>query len=370
MSNEIPVIQKLNKGGSFRFRRLTQKWPFLVWLGALAFIVIIFMQRGTYGRVNGMVAATIEDIAPPEDGVLLIVHVKEGDAVKKGQTLATLDTTLIQKEIDDFKANLPIEKIELQRKFAAARTSAHAALLSTKTDLAQATARFGLAERNVLAVQDRFDRKLALEAELLAAKSDRDALQAEVAALDEEIVGLSADLAETKERAAEFNKIEIPGELLTLNQRLSDKTLIATRNGTVQKIHKLRGIAQLGDPVLSILVTENENGQPAKTVRGFVPQKENPEELQAGDTVWVSERTSSPVAIPTKIVSVAPDLAALPNYGTPVPSQFIRGREFICELPAGLEHLLPGTGVHIHRKEPGKVSFWSFGKDPVKAAGN
>jgi multidrug efflux pump subunit AcrA (membrane-fusion protein) len=370
MSNEIPVTAKLNKSGSFRFRRLTQKWPLLVWLGMLAFLVAVYMQRGTYGRVNAMVAATIEDIAPPEDGVLLIVHVREGDAVTKGQTLATLDTTLIQKEIDDYKANLPIAKIELQRKFAAARTSAHAALLSTKTDLAQAKARFGLAERTVLAVQDRLDRKLALEAELLAAKSDRDALQAEVTALDEEIVGLSADLTEARARSEEFNKLEIPGELLTLNQRLADKTLLATRSGTVQRIHKLRGIAQLGDPVLSILVTESENGQPAKTVRGFVPQKEHPEDLRAGDTVWVSERTSSPVAFPTTIVSVAPDLAALPNYGTPVPSQFIRGREFICELPADLAHLLPGTGLHIHRKEPGRLNIWSFGKNPVKSAGN
>jgi len=364
MSNQIPLTAQINKGGSFRLRQIAQKWPALVWFSAVAFLIVLYAQRGTYQRINGMVAATIEEVAPPDDSIILTVHVKAGDSVKKGQTLVTLDPTLIQKEIDDFKANLPIEKIELQRKFIAARTSINSDLLRTKAGRAQAQARLALAERTVTTLRDRVERKLALESDLFAAEGDRDALRAETAALDEAIVGLEVDLAATKALVDEFNNLEIPGELLVLNQRLADKILIATSDGTVQKVYKMRGVAQLGDPILSLLITDDA----PKTAIGFIPHKENPEELQVGATIWISERIASAAASPARIISVAPDLTALPNYGTPVPGKFLRGREFTCELPAELSHLLPGTGIHIHRKEPGKFNLWSFGKTPVTSA--
>ena len=100
MSNEIPSKATPGAGSSYRVRRLVQKWPVLIWLAMLSLVVVLYMKRDSYSRINGMVAANSEDIAPPEDGVVLTVHVKEGDAVTVGQALVTLDSVLVQREID------------------------------------------------------------------------------------------------------------------------------------------------------------------------------------------------------------------------------------------------------------------------------
>ncbi len=368
MSSEIPASHQPRQVGTFRLRRLLQKWPFLIWAGMLGLVVLMYLQRGSYGRVNGMVAAAVEDVAPPEDGVVLKVHVKEGDVVTEGQTLVTLDPTLIDNEIADYKASLPIEKINSKRRFASERISINTDLQRAKGDRAQAQAALDIAEEQLAAAKVGFEEQRVLQVALDAAQRERDIRKAAVTSLDEAIASLQADLDEVVQMIEDFEKIEIPEKLLVLEQRLTDKTLVATRGGTVQKIHKLRGIVQLGEPILTLIVTDPEGDDPVKTVRGFVPQGEDPESLELGATVWISVRGANPVAIPSKITSIAPDLSALPNLGTTLPGQFMRGREFGCELPADLRHLLPGTGVQIFRKEPGKFNIWSFGRTPVKSA--
>jgi multidrug efflux pump subunit AcrA (membrane-fusion protein) len=103
MSNEIPSKATLGAGTSYRTRRLVQKWPVLIWLAMLGLVAVLGMQLNRPSRINGMVSASSEEIAPPENGVVLTVHVKEGDAVTVGQALVTLDSVLVQREIDDYK---------------------------------------------------------------------------------------------------------------------------------------------------------------------------------------------------------------------------------------------------------------------------
>jgi len=336
----------------------------------LILVVVLYMQRNSYTRINGMVAASSADVAPPEDGVVLTVHVKEGDSVKAGQTLVTLDPLLVQKEIDDYKANLPFLRADMQRKFKATRFGINADIQKAKAEKANAQSRLETAQREEEIINTQVEQQLSLQRDLDNAIAKVEAIEIELSTHEEAIDELTKDLEEADKLIASLDALKIPDELLVLNQRLADKTLKAPGDGNVHKVHKLRGVAKLGEPILTIVLTAPENEQPEKTVRGFVKQDEDPEELQAGSTVWISERIKNPVAMPAEILSVSPGIEAIPNLGTPVPAQFLRGRVFICELPAKLEHLLPGTQVHIHRNEPGTFDFWGFGKTPVKSASN
>ena len=114
MSAEVPNQTNLNKGSSFRARRLMDKWPLLVWLAILGLVIFLYTQRGVQVRLNGMIAAHTEEISAPEDGVIMEILVKEGEKVAKGQELVKLDTALIEKEIEDYKANLPFIKADMQ----------------------------------------------------------------------------------------------------------------------------------------------------------------------------------------------------------------------------------------------------------------
>jgi multidrug resistance efflux pump len=368
MSNEIPSRANIKTGPSFQARRLLQKWPMLIWLAMLSLVVVQYMQRGSYSRINGMVAASSADIAPPENGVVLTVHVKEGDSVKAGQALVTLDSVLVQREIDDYKANLPFLRADIQRKFKATRFGINADIQKAKAEKANAESRLEAAQRNEEVIAEQVEQQLSLPRDLDNATAAVEALEVALSAHEGSINELAKDLEEADKLIASLDKLKIPDELLVLKQRLADKTLKAPADGNVHKIHKLRGVAKLGETILTIVLATGENGQSEKTVKGLVLQNENPQGLETGATVWISERIKNPVAMPTEILSVSPGIEALPNLGTPVPAQYLRGRSFICELPDKLKHLLPGTAVHIHRKQPGKFNFWGFGKTPVQSA--
>jgi multidrug efflux pump subunit AcrA (membrane-fusion protein) len=373
MSNEIPSKATPGAGSSYRTRRLVQKWPVLIWLAMLGLVVVLYRMQvagGSNPRSNGMVRASSADIAPPENGVVLTVHVKEGDSVKAGQALVTLDPLLVQKAIDDYKANLPFLRADMQRKFKAPRFGINADIQKAKAEKANAQSRLETAQREEEIIKTQVEQQLSLQRDLDNAIAKVEAIEIELAAHEQSIDELAKDLAEVDKLVAGLDDLKIPDELLVLNQRLADKTLKAPADGNVHKVHKLRGVAKLGEAILTIFLTSQENGQPEKTVWGFVKQDENPEGLKAGDTVWVSERSKNPVAMPTEILSVSPGLEAIPNLGTPVPSRFMRGRVFICKLPVNIEHLLHGTAVHIHRAEPGTFDFLGFGKTPVKSASN
>lgn len=375
MSAENPARNTPSSGASFRVRRLAQKWPVLIWLAALAGIFYMYQVRGNYSRVNGMVFANLEDIAPPEDGIILAVHVRDGERVTRGQPLVTLDPELIQREIERLEQELVIERLVRMNRFQSELTNVEDTLNNVLADQARDKALLEVAEKKVESVKQQVDAKRALEPDLRAAEIERDAIQSRISTYDARIAALKQSRDDAKDMIQQLANVdreaedgEEPKALRVLRERLENKTLTAHSDGTVQKVHKLRGVARIGEPVLSFIPDIDDGEHPAKMVRGFVQQKEEPDKLEVGGTIWISERTKSPVAYATKILSVAPDITAIQDYGTPIQGRFLRGREFLCELPEELSHLLPGTGVHLHRDEPGGFKLWNFGSEPVKAA--
>ena len=316
-----------------------------------------------------MVAAHTEEIAAPENGLILKVLVKEGEKVSKGQELVVLDPSLIQKEIDDYKANLPFLRADMERKFKSTRFGINADIQRAESQKASAESRLETAKRNAELIKGNVENQLSLQSELDTALSKIDVIQTELMTHAKSIENLNADLKEADQLLTKIDGVNLPEDLLVLKERLKNKTLVAPGEGTIFKLNKLGGVTELGEPILIINLTSPPNA-PAKTIRGIIPLDQNPEELSEDQVVWVSQMERSPIAYKAKIITVSPSIEALPNYGTPMDGQYIRGRVFVCELPDDFEGLLPGTGVHVHIKEPGSFNLWNLGKTPVKAASN
>ena len=376
MSADAPARANPSTGSSFRIRRILQKWPLLIWLAALFGVVYMYKQRGTFGRVNGMVFANLEEVAPSEDGIISSVHVRDGERVKKGQPLVTLDPSLINQEIEQLEAELVLERLERTSDFQAQLTRIEDMLNNVEQDKVRDEKLLEVAQEKLKAAEAGL-RATTTVNDVQIATIERDTAKAKVGNYANRIASLKTSRGKAQDLINKLNDAqsddnsgEEPKALKVLKERLKNKTLNAPADGTIQKVHKLRGVARLGEPVLTFIPDRDDGTRPAKMVRGFVQQKEDPETLEVDGFIWISERVKNPVAYQAKIISVAPDITAIQNYGTPVPGQFLRGREFLCELPSDLAHLLPGTAVHIHRTEPGSFNIWNFGKAPVKAASN
>ncbi len=216
MSAEVPNQTNLNKGSSFRARRLMDKWPLLVWLAILGLVIFLYTQRGVQVRLNGMIAAHTEEISAPEDGVIMEILVKEGEKVAKGQELVKLDTALIEKEIEDYKANLPFIKADMQRKFKATKFDINADLQRARAQKANAQSRLEAAQQNVELVKKSLEQQLSLQSELDNAITRAEAITEELNIHNESIQSLSKDLEEAENLLGQLDNISVPEELFVL----------------------------------------------------------------------------------------------------------------------------------------------------------
>ena len=80
--------------GSFSFRLRLHLLPVLVWLGALACVVLLFSRRSQRFEVLGMARGQIRQIAASCTGRLTDIRVDLFEKVDAGQTLAVINTVL------------------------------------------------------------------------------------------------------------------------------------------------------------------------------------------------------------------------------------------------------------------------------------
>ena len=80
--------------GNFSFRWRLHLLPVLVWLGALACVVILFSRRSQRFEVLGVAQGQIHQIAATCPARLKNVSVRLFDTVTKGQTIAVINTVL------------------------------------------------------------------------------------------------------------------------------------------------------------------------------------------------------------------------------------------------------------------------------------
>jgi multidrug resistance efflux pump len=89
-----------------RWYRISNSWPFFVWLAIIAFCAFLYVKTAQYGVLPGIVQTIYQDVAPLQTARVKAIYVKIGDPVTKGQVVVEMDTTFVDAQLAHAEANL------------------------------------------------------------------------------------------------------------------------------------------------------------------------------------------------------------------------------------------------------------------------
>ncbi len=194
------------------------------------------------------------------------VLVQEGDVVHKGEVLAKLDTSRLEPELAQVKAQAAAQKAAVQRLHNGSRpqeiAQARANLDSAKADAENARLKYQRAKTL-------FDQGTETQQDLDNAKAALDMADAKVEvnqkALDLEILGPRAEDVAQAEAQLRANK----AQLALVRQQLADANLIAPVEGVIRsRLMEPGEMASPQRPVFSIAITS------PKWVRAYVSESD------------------------------------------------------------------------------------------------
>jgi HlyD family secretion protein len=215
---------------------------------------------------NGYVEGEYVLMGPRESGRIKTLDVAEGQVVKAGARLFTMDPAQAERDRDEAHARLDQAKAQLADLTTGERNEEiavrEAAVAAEEATLAEA-------ERNLLRQQDLFDRRVVSRAVLDEATARRDTARAR---LDQ--ARKSVDVARMPARseaieAARRNVTAAEAALAKAEWRLGELTVIAPGDALVDRI--VRRVGEMAGPeqaVVSLLPPQN------RKVRFFVPESE------------------------------------------------------------------------------------------------
>lgn len=186
------------------------------------------------GTLAGYVEADLIYLAPQDAGVVRTLNIREGDTVKAGEVVFTLDPA---------RASIAAEQAGAAAAGASARVADEGMMAK---QIAEAEAAFALAEKSFRRSKD-----LVKDGAVSKEKFDADAaaLAAARARLDGARAERDAMLRDRDSMAAAARLAE---------RRLTDLEIAAPRDGTIERIYRRPGeVAAFGDPVAALLAPEN-----------------------------------------------------------------------------------------------------------------
>jgi hypothetical protein len=143
--------------------------------------------------------------------------------------------------------------------------------------------------------------------------------------------------------------------------RIRNCTLRAQAAGIVSRIYHSPGdVVQGGDPVLSSVIEE------APMVVGFLSEH-NARDVTAGMAAFLTPVSGRGSVIRAEVISLTPEVFALPGRMNPIPTQAYRGRRVVIKPEDGCA-LLPGEEVQIHFRRPWTLQLFGnlFSKEIVQ----
>ncbi len=364
MTSERPKALSIRKKGNSQFlRNILSRWPLVVWLGA-AFFAWQLNRRGVeFQRINGIVYADTQAISPIEDGLLKSLEVRVGDKVTAGQTVATMDDSLLVKEIEDFKRTYALERLERMQRFQSALTDANDQLAKVLADERADKAQADVLEKR-LAMMKNSSPGTHLQPEIDKVEFEYNTVKARVDSYEERIENLTESQNTARNQIAELEKLDTAPDadssegLKLLEARRDAKTLKASRDGIVATIMRKPGaVVRAGDPlfpVLTIVTTEGLRG------RGFILE-EDATRVKVGDTVSVIPASDREHRHKGEILALAPQIISKPDAASTVSNRMVTGREVEVRLLDEGAELIPGQSIIIEVKDPKQFDWWSLG---------
>ncbi|HUT29114.1 MAG TPA: HlyD family efflux transporter periplasmic adaptor subunit [Sedimentisphaerales bacterium] len=359
---------------------------FLVWLAAVAGVVVLFRQRVARLEVVGLAQGQMHQVAATCTGRLKEVPVQLFDKVGQDQTVAVIDTILddenLQTQLDTAlaevqhlqaelvstqeqllaeAANLETDAVAAQRRFLVDVENARLRVLEIKSMLETDRISLEQLELDNKAARIQFisDQNDAVFFELQQAKLRYNALVKKIEENERILTQAEQDLIQAKRRHDEFAQRQprhpsvdsaldvIRKAVKVQEQRIEE--LLARRtplvlkspfDGVVSQIHHGQGEAVLaGDPILTVVETRPSeiiayaSGEQAGRVRDRM-------------VVELITITEPPRIATSKVVNLGAKMELMPQQlwrNTNIPQW---GRPVMIEVPPGLE-LVPGEVVGI-----------------------
>jgi multidrug resistance efflux pump len=367
MTAERPKALSIRKKGSSQFlRNLLSRWPILIWLG-VAFFAWQLHRRGVeFQRINGIVYADTEAVAPLEDGILLTLEVHVGDKVTAGQTVAKMDDSLILTEIADYTSTYALERLERMQRFQTAFTDAEDQLAKVEADQKADTEQAAVLKARVDAMKKANAERPGthLQPDIDKAELDYSSVNARLDSYRNRITNLTKSRDSAKAQLAELIELDKGADasssagLKVLEGRRAAKTLTAKRDGVVAKIYQKPGaVVPGGDPRFPVLTIVTGEGL---RVRGFILE-EDAARVKVGDPVSVIPTSDRENRHKGEVIALAPQVISKPDAASTVSNRMVTGREVEIRLLDEGANLIPGQSVVIEVTQPKKFDWWSLG---------
>jgi HlyD family secretion protein len=213
-------------------------------MGILAALLVAACTGASEAGLTGYVEADLLYPAPQDAGIVKTLAVREGDTVKAGDILFTLDPA---------RLSLAAEQAAAAAQGAAARATDDGAMAK---QIAEAQAALHLAEKT-------FSRSKSLVKDGAVSREKYDTDAANLATAKARLDMLRA------ERSASLAELDAASAAATLAaRRLADLQTTAPSAGTIERIYRRPGeVVTAGDPVVALLAPENLK------IKFFAPEK-------------------------------------------------------------------------------------------------
>ncbi len=338
--------------------RVKLRWPLLVWLGAAALAVGLYGETGRSPPWVGIVETVREEPAPAETARLTGVHVARGQPVRAGDLLAEFDTSVVDAGMQEIRAEVALEQVQLERQFSLLEVDADRRLKDLRLRQAADQHRLEALRGQVEALRGVVGVDAGGVRELAALRAEQEALSRTLALYPDAVAQAGQDLEEARRQRDEARRWTGGDDprrfgaardlLATLQERRRMFTLRARSDGVVSEVlHAPGDVVAAGDPVLRIVA-----GRPRRVI-ALIPEA-RAETVPPGAPAWVAHRSPGSPLCRATVEVLGPDIDSFLEFTSPVTGRSPRGRRVVLLLDAGHD-FLPGETVTVHRHKPAWV---------------
>ena len=397
---------------NYPFRLRLHLIPILVWLGAVACVIGLFTRRSQRFEIVGMARGQVHQISVNCAARLKSIPVQLFESVKKGQTVAIVNTVLdneqprieLQTQLDTILAEIAhlsaqlvptqetllaeesdrvINRIARMRTFDIDIESARIQILSLRSQIASDRIVLEDLAMEVKIVRDLLEQKAIASYELEKAQVQYNALAKKIEVNENLLEQAKSDLEQARQRRDEYAKnhpfnpsvndaLEVIRKQIAVQERLTDGVLAqlealkaresleikAPIDGVVIPVQQRANEARLRRPGENILRRTGEVVAAGEPI--FAIAEARPSEIIAyiGDRLLghVEEEMSvelikdrePPQIARSRITHVGPTMELMPERMWLNPNNPQWGRPVVIEIPEGLE-LVPGEMIGIRR---------------------
>lgn len=199
---------------------------------------------------NGYVEEDYVYAAAPTAGPIDTIAVKEGDDVKKGAVLFTLDAAQQQASYAAARAQADAAQSNLANLQSGQRPEE---IEVTKAQLAKAQSNLALAKQTLSRTLDLFRQGNAPQSNVDSASSAVQSAQSEVDTLQAQIAVANLPARPDQQAAAQAQLAAAQAQAVVAKAALDDRTVTASEDGRIERLFFKTGeVANAGTPVLSL----------------------------------------------------------------------------------------------------------------------